>query len=649
MTRLHSFDVFDTALIRRVAAPTDVFRMIGTRLAEQFGIDERERFVEDFLLIRMKAEQECLNRSEECTLEQIWNVVRRELPDLALQDGEECELAAERSVLLPNSSVRGKVESCRRSGDRVVFTSDTYLPKSFVKAMLMEHGIAAAMDEIYVSSEFNATKRTGRLFELLLQREGMAASEIIHYGDNIESDFNVPHHLGISAHIVNSRKLSAAERAVASAKPGQLSSSVLAGAMRAFRLGSADEAMLDRRALVASFLGPCMLIWVSWVLGRARRDGVRRLYFASRDGYLAWRAARALGDEACGVECRYLKISRQAVLLPSTEQISAVAAPWLRRPGEVARLQRLVRRLGLNWHEVADAFSSLAGNEGEAKELKTRKDWELFWEIVQAPSLTEKIQSRIDSQRSLASAYFKSERLHEAGAALVDIGWHLTVQSGLQKLLKWNDMPEIAGYYLGLSCVRSTPAVAGPASALFYDPPVDRQDAVQRHEIFRRGALVEHLFGLAPHGTVSGYAQGDDGVQPNCASVPEAVVGLSSDIARLVEEFCAQNRDCVEAFSDPDLAAEALDALMRSWFSRPNRTALDALSCLHVSSDLHNLGERPMLEGWRTLEAAKMLIPRRWHGRFGIRIESPVWPEAATMLPGPWPVVFMRLRDGLSG
>src|SRR5262249_38819054 len=139
--------------------------------------------------------------------------------------------------------------------------------------------------------------------------------------------------------------------------------------------------------------------------------------------------------------------------------------------------------------------------------------------------------------------------LHEGSAALVDIGWHLTVQSGLQKLLKWNNMPEIAGYYLGLSRTRSTPAAAGPAGALFYDLPMDRQDAVPRHEIFNRGALLEHLFGLAPHGTVSGYAKGDDGVQPNCASVSEAVVRLSSDIARLVEEFCAQNRDCVEPFS----------------------------------------------------------------------------------------------------
>lgn len=650
VTRVHSFDVFDTVLIRRVAAPTDVHRLVGDRLAAQLGINERARFVEDFLLIRLLAEQECLKVSEECTLDQIWDVVRRELPNLALQDGEACELSAERSVLAPNLAVRDKVEVCRRSGGKVVFTSDTYLPKSFVRAMLVQHGIATELDETYVSSEFNATKRSGRLFELLMQREGITASELTHYGDNIGSDFNVPRRLGIAAQIINSRELNASERAVASTGANRpYSSSVLAGAMRAFRLGSVSEAITDRRALVASFLGPSTLIWISWVLGRARRDGQRRLYFASRDGYLAWRAARAIAGEAHGVECRYLKISRQAILFPSTEHVSAEGAPWLHRSGEVARLQRLVRRLGLNWHEVADAFSSLAGNEGEAKELKTRKDWELFWEIVQAPSLTEKIQSRIDSQRSLASAYLKSEGLHEAGAALVDIGWHLTVQSGLQKLLKWNDLPEIAGYYLGLSCVRSTPAVAGPASALFYDPPVDRQDAVQRHEIFRRGALVEHLFGLAPHGTVSGYAQGDDGVQPNCASVPEAVVGLSSDIARLVEEFCAQNRDCVEAFSDPDLAAEALDALMRSWFSRPNRTALDALSCLHVSSDLHNLGERPMLEGWRTLEAAKMLIPRRWHGRFGIRIESPVWPEAATMLPGPWPVVFMRLRDGLSG
>ncbi|MCP4618196.1 MAG: hypothetical protein GY844_17395 [Bradyrhizobium sp.] len=650
MTRLHSFDVFDTALVRRVAAPTDVFRLIGSRLAAQLEIEDKARFVEDFLLIRLLAEQECLKTSEECTLHQIWNVIRRELPNLALQNGEECELSAERSVLVPNPAVRNKVDICRRSGGKVVFTSDTYLPGSFVKAMLVQHGIAGESDETYVSSEFNATKRSGRLFELVLQREGIPASEITHYGDNIESDFNVPRRLGISAEIINSRQLNTSERAVASARSSrQLSSSVLAGAMRAFRLGSTNEAVTDRRALVASFLGPCTLIWISWVLGRARRDGVRRLYFASRDGYLAWRAARAIAGEADGVECRYLKISRQAILFPSTEHLSAEGAPWLQRSGEAARLQRLVRRLSLDWDEVATSFSPLAGSEGDAKVLQSRKDWQLFWEIVQSAPLAKQIGSRIESQRSLVSAYLKNEGLHEGRAALVDIGWHLTVQSGLQKLLRWNEMPEIAGYYLGLSCSRSTPAVAGPASALLYDLPMDRQNATQRPEIFNRGHLVEHLFGLAPHGTVSGYARSEDGVQASCANVSDAVVGLSADIAQLVEDFCIANRDCVEPFSDPDLAAETLDALMRSWFSRPNRAALEALSCLHVSSDPHNLGARPMLESWRMSEAAKMLIPRRWHYRLGIRIDYPIWPEAATLLPGPWPVAFLRLRDGWSG
>ena len=650
MTRLHSFDVFDTALVRRVAAPTDVFRLIGSRLATQLEIDDKARFVEDFLLVRLLAEQECLKDREECTLRQIWDVVRRELPNLALEDGEACELSAERSVLAPNLAVRDKVEICRRSGDKVVFTSDTYLPEHFVKEVLVQHGLASESDETYVSSEFNATKRSGRLFELLLQREGIAASELTHYGDNTGSDFDVPRRLGIGAQIINSRELNASERAVASTGPNRpYSSSVLAGAMRAFRLGSVSEAITDRRALVASFLGPCTLIWISWVLGRAKRDGQRRLYFASRDGYLAWRAARAIAGEAHDVECRYLRISRQAILFPSTEHVSAEGAPWLHRSGEVARLQRLVRRLGLNWDEVFSSFAPLAGREGEAKELKSRKDWELFWEIVRSPPMASKIESRIDSQRSLVGEYLKSEGLQEGRAALVDIGWHLTVQGGLQKLLRWNDMPEIAGYYLGLSCSRSTPAVAGAASALFYDLPVDRQDATQRHEIFNRGHLVEHLFGLAPHGTVSGYARGEDGVQASCANVSDAVVGLSADIAQLVEDFCAENRDCVEPFADPDLAAETLDALMRSWFSRPNREALEALSCLHVSSDPHNLGARPMLESWRMLEAAKMLVPRRLHHRLGIRIEYPVWPEAAMLLPGPWPVAFLRLRDGISG
>ncbi len=47
MPNVHSFDVLDTSLIRRVAAPTDVFRLIGWRIARIAGVASPLDFTED--------------------------------------------------------------------------------------------------------------------------------------------------------------------------------------------------------------------------------------------------------------------------------------------------------------------------------------------------------------------------------------------------------------------------------------------------------------------------------------------------------------------------------------------------------------------------------------------------------------------------
>ncbi|HSS95706.1 MAG TPA: hypothetical protein VLK33_01680, partial [Terriglobales bacterium] len=89
MTRIASFDVFDTVLLRRVAVPSDVFRMMGARISREIHSPIQYRFVEDFLSARLHAEKLALRHTEECTLEQIWGHLHELLPDLPAGYGPE--------------------------------------------------------------------------------------------------------------------------------------------------------------------------------------------------------------------------------------------------------------------------------------------------------------------------------------------------------------------------------------------------------------------------------------------------------------------------------------------------------------------------------------------------------------------------------
>ena len=55
MATVHSFDVFDTSLIRKVAAPTDVFRLLASTIAQKAGISVQNDFAEDFVSARVRA------------------------------------------------------------------------------------------------------------------------------------------------------------------------------------------------------------------------------------------------------------------------------------------------------------------------------------------------------------------------------------------------------------------------------------------------------------------------------------------------------------------------------------------------------------------------------------------------------------------
>ena len=55
---------------------------------------------------------------------------------------------------------------------------------------------------VYVSSEYALTKRTGKLFKKVLELEGVKANEVLHLGDNWRSDWFRPTLIGMKAILV---------------------------------------------------------------------------------------------------------------------------------------------------------------------------------------------------------------------------------------------------------------------------------------------------------------------------------------------------------------------------------------------------------------------------------------------------------------
>ena len=241
MPTVCSFDVFDTALVRRTAFPSDVFRLVGQRIANEIGCPANRGFIGDFVASRLQAEQMSLAGREEATLDAIWMKLR-DMLDLPAACGPQYELDAEREVLAPNAIVLERIAQARATGCRIVFLSDSYLPAEFVKDALRRHGAAAEGDGVYVSSALGRTKRSGSLYREMLNAEKVAANAVHHYGDNPHSDVDVPRRLGIAVTLLADAHFNEWERAIlnCAAAPDEAAAR-LAGSMRLFRLGASRE------------------------------------------------------------------------------------------------------------------------------------------------------------------------------------------------------------------------------------------------------------------------------------------------------------------------------------------------------------------------------------------------------------------------
>jgi hypothetical protein len=466
-----------------------------------------------------------------------------------------------------------------------------------------------------VSGDIGKTKASGNLFRHLLAQENVPASNIRHTGDNRHSDYAVPRKLGIQARLSSEASLSYAEMKVTQATQGFRAMPRLAGAMRAFRLKYKSGNTQDIIELASQFVAPFVMGFVTWVLQRAQKEGVKRLYFVSRDCQLAWKVARELSPQFGGIDCRYLYVSRQALFLPSTTAISPEGMPWMRRSIEEPVLKNLLAKIELTFEDVAPTLGKLAGKQGALFTLKSEQDWQQFWDALNEEPLKTRINELIGHRRKTANQYFQAAGLFdETSWAIVDFGWYLTGQQSLWKLLEtWGWQRQIQGFYLALKCERVGYGLAGKSGALIYQTPSNNAAGLATSTIFSHQTLLEHIVGCADHPTVH-HHEASDGRKPCPAyagSVTQATLTFCQALHPAVLDFVAENQPLVEGFKDATFCREVLASLANSFFKFPTEKSAGALAGLSVAEDQNGLNAKPIVKRLNTGNALLLLLPRR--------------------------------------
>jgi len=202
ITKVTSFDVFDTLITRIVGSPKDVFLVMQGRMRSSIP-SLSERFIRSFWGTRVWSEYAVRQGSEadDITLDDIYGYIgaRCLLSTDEMQSLRALELLVESEMLYPISGAGRLVDEARQQGD-VVFVSDSYLPVTFIRGILIRYGILNPAENLFVSGALGRSKRSGRLFLHIMKELKVPASSLTHFGDNIFSDVVVPRRLGMRVH-----------------------------------------------------------------------------------------------------------------------------------------------------------------------------------------------------------------------------------------------------------------------------------------------------------------------------------------------------------------------------------------------------------------------------------------------------------------
>ena len=525
--KLASFDIFDTTLIRKCGKPGNIFYILAHKL---YPNDKAKR--EDFHLWRKGAESEARIRKhdKDVTIEDIYNSEEiagfAEYTPAQLIEAEKC---VEAENLIANPAIRDVIKKKRKEGYTISFISDMYMPSDFLKEVLERGGCIEHSETVYVSCEWNARKSNGTLYKRL--KEKLQPEKWEHYGDHPISDVKKARQCGIIVTMINTAFNSAEMSAILPpSSEMHYESSILTGHSRAARIIFKNP----YASLAANFIAPAYISYVNKVIETSRDEGIKKLYFLSRDSYILQKIAEELPHE--DIEFKYLFVSRKSLLLPYMSNASA--KKFLAVQDKHTIIGKSIDSLLHSLATTKDELSKDFGIKFNYDRIAGKKQEQDFIERIfnQESTYLPELQKRAKEKRKTLISYFRQEGvLSNKKTAMVDIGWLGTTRLMINCLLKEEGYPETEFFYYG---VRSD--ILGSQYGryhTFYRP----------EQLSTEGTtLIENYFSASPYPSTIGYKKIGECVEPvfpeNSTYCENEIIRNNIEIARWI---------CKEVFNSP--------------------------------------------------------------------------------------------------
>ncbi len=447
-----SFDIFDTILWRRVPRPADLFGILGARLRAAGMVPE---WVSDatFRRMRVVAEDKARNSREalgtEVSLFDIWRAMPSNVFDRErLDEFVKAEVEAEREYTVVDLDIAEVVTSALKHDIKVMFVSDTYFTEEHLNHLLDRPELGNLQDvQIFRSHQHGLDKASG-LFEIVLKEIGKEPEQVVHIGDNVVADFEVPGEMGVRTVLfrrLDDELTKVLEREKDTVEPfgpyaphfdaehGDFGiTSLRAKTIQAGRYQS-NSAVDTGWRYGASVFGPVLTGFAEWVAWKAHTAGKKVLWCPMREGELLSElvnnAARARGWD---VTAKPIWLSRHVTSIAGVTEFDTDSIHEFIRRSYQLNVRQVLSTLGLRAGDVpslAGDLNTVIDNGGIAERVSIA--------LTETPHIQNRLKGNLTAARErLMLSLRKAGALDGDDITLVDLGWGGTIQYMLAKALK---------------------------------------------------------------------------------------------------------------------------------------------------------------------------------------------------------------------
>ena len=350
-------------------------------------------------------------------------------PDIEdfVEFSKELEVLLEIEHIYIDNEILDIIKFHYENGKKLYVISDFYADSKLIGKILEHLGIKHYFEDIIVSSEYNARKSSGRLFEKFLSITGLEPHQVTMIGDNYISDFVNPSNIGLNAYF---REYTPVEDSLIDDKGlEKLYKDVL--------FSDAENAPFN------GFLAD-ILYFVSKLHVQLTKDRVTKVLFCSREGQLL----KELFDlyqstflHKNKIQTYYFYVSRRSTLIPSLTNPDVEDFDIIFRQYKKISLENFLLNLNFSDEEIKQIAGDLRVEIKETLE----KNSKLLELLKSNPVFLKRYmfeKSKSSNFRDYVNSLTSDDTIY-----LVDIGWKGTIQDNIQRALSDKI---IIGYYFGL-------------------------------------------------------------------------------------------------------------------------------------------------------------------------------------------------------